>query len=330
MSTQFNFITEASREVGIGHFMRCFALAEEAVKRKVKSHFILTQTSSQLLDRLDSIGVTYEVAGADPLAACIEVPKREITWWIVDSYQLPYTLYTALKNFGNVMVIDDLCHHDSYPCDIILNSSASAWGLGYKSKAPHARLLLGSSYSLVRAEFRSFSSRVRTAGFTKLIAILMGGSDTKGITRPLLEALHRSLTGYEFLIILGAAVAEKDEIIALASTLSGASVQIQPPNLAELLSSTVLVITAAGGSIGELCALGVMAVALVVVDNQVGALSACPFPCFDCRKGPPPNLGPLISEILKCPSRNAKIVAKAREVVDGKGCERVMDEMLNI
>jgi spore coat polysaccharide biosynthesis predicted glycosyltransferase SpsG len=99
--------------------------------------------------------------------------------------------------------------------------------------------------------------------------------------------------------------------------------------LAALLISSELVITAAGGSVGELCAIGQMAICLVVVDNQKAALTRCPYPVIDARGDLSlPLMNEQINEALTATHKSFNIRESARSLIDGNGCSRILDAML--
>jgi spore coat polysaccharide biosynthesis predicted glycosyltransferase SpsG len=159
---------------------------------------------------------------------------------------------------------------------------------------------------------------------------MMGGSDPLGLTKSVLQLLLSALPEYEFLIIMGETAHDKKSIKELSETEGRIDLNINPPALAELLLTTDLVVSAAGGSIGELCAIGQMAVALVVVDNQIGALKNCPYPTLDCRNGLAIELVVTVIKALEASKENFQIRNKAQSLVDSNGCQRILHEMLQL
>ena len=159
---------------------------------------------------------------------------------------------------------------------------------------------------------------------------MMGGSDSLGLTEPVLKLLHSALPNYEFLIIMGEAALDQESFNELCNTLGRIDFKINPPALAELLLTTDLVVSAAGGSIAELCSIGQMAVALVIVDNQFGALKNCPYPTLDCRNSLAIELVPTVIKALEASNENFQIRSNAQALVDGNGCQRILQEMLEL
>ena len=331
MKEKFFFFTEASQSVGLGHFMRCFALAEEAAHQGIRSHFFLNQITPAICERLESIKANWDTSSSDFEEICIQYEVSKLDWWVIDSYQVTAEFICKLRKRSRVLVMDDLCILNFYDCDLILNASPLAVTLGYENKFRSTRLLAGSSYSLIRSEFRKakFSNKSLISP-TMRIGIMMGGSDPLGLTESVLQLLHNALPDYEFLVIMGDTAHGKKLIIELCNTLGRVELKINPTALAELLLTNDLVVSAAGGSIGELCSIGQMAVALVVVDNQIGALKNCPYPTIDCRNGLAIELVPTVIKALEASNENFRIRSSAQALVDGNGCQRILKEMLHL
>ena len=331
MKEKFFFFTEASQSVGLGHFMRCFALAEEAAHQGIRSHFFLNQITQSICERLESIKANWDTASSNIEEICIRYEVSKLDWWVIDSYQVTAEFICNLRKRSRVLVVDDLCTLDFYDCDLILNASPQAVALGYETKFTSTRLLAGAIYSPIRSEFRKEKVVYQSVmSPSRRIGLMMGGSDSLGLTEPVLKLLHSALPRYEFLVIMGEAAIDKESIQELSTSLGRTVLKINPPALADLLLTTDLVVSAAGGSIGELCAIGQMAVALVVVDNQFGAFKNCPYPTLDCRNGLAIELLPTVIKALEVSNENFQIRSNAQALVDGNGCQRILQEMLQI
>lgn len=331
MKKKFFFFTEVSQSVGLGHFMRCFALAEEAAHQGIRSHFFLNQITPAISERLQSIKANWDASSSNLEEICIQYEVSKLDWLVIDSYQVTSEFICKLRKRSRVLVMDDLCTLDFYDCDLILNASPQAVALGYETKFRSARLLAGATYSPIRSEFRKEKvTHQSVKSPSRRIGIMMGGSDSLGLTESVLKLLHSALPSYEFLVIMGESSLGKKSIKELSTSLGRTVIKINPPALAELLLTTDLVVSAAGGSIAELCSIGQMAVALVVVDNQFGALKNCPYPTLDCRNGLAIELVPTVIKALEASNENFQICSNAQTLVDGNGCQRILQEMLEL
>lgn len=320
------FATEATYAIGFGHFMRCFALAQEAAARGVKSTFVLQQISDPVRQRLAGIEANWSMAEPDLLSGCLRQQLDPEDWWVVDSYSIDADFLAAIRSRNRVMVFDDLCALSAYPCDLLVNASQTAHELDYCGKSDGARLLAGPMWSAIRREFQ-LPMQV-TSKNSQAMVLMLGGSDPRGLTEPMARYLLSRFPTHSLAVVAGPAYRGLESLQRMVAQMDRLSLHVNPENLAELLTSCDLVVTAAGGSVGELCALGQMAVCLVVVDNQVAALKQCPYPVVDARQCLPlDELGDQVAKALGSAQATLEARARAHKLVDGKGCERILDVM---
>jgi spore coat polysaccharide biosynthesis predicted glycosyltransferase SpsG len=160
------------------------------------------------------------------------------------------------------------------------------------------------------------------------MVLMLGGSDPRGLTEPVAKYLLSRFPTYSLAVVAGPAYRGLESLQRMVAEMDRLSLHVNPENLAEILTSCDLVVTAAGGSVGELCALGQMAVCLVVVDNQIAALRQCPYPVVDARQCLLlDELGDQVAKALGSAQATLETRARAHKLVDGKGCERILDVM---
>jgi UDP-2,4-diacetamido-2,4,6-trideoxy-beta-L-altropyranose hydrolase len=321
------FVTEASHEVGLGHFMRCFALAQEASGRGLSVSFVMEQSSPFVQERLGSMNAKFIATQSKIPEICMAQILTSEDWCVVDSYRIDADFLAKLKGLSKVLVFDDLCALPEYSCDLIVNASQVASKLSYEPKLNGGRLLAGPTWSPIRKEFQ-VSKQYRDQNVPS-ITVMLGGSDPRGLTKQIALHILKNFQDYATVVVVGPAFKDLESLQKLEEEFAKLTVHCNPQALVELLSSSDLVITAAGGSVGELCTLGQMAVCLVVVDNQKAALACCPYPVIDARN----HLSLLlleerIKEALMETYMTLNIRERARSLIDGKGCSRILDAML--
>lgn len=308
--------------------MRCFALAEEAASRHINSYFFMPEANPAVLQRLASIGAQWQLAQAEPTTACASLSLTSNDWWVVDSYDADARFLAKLHEHARVLVFDDLCALPYYACDLIVNASSTASQLPYARQASNARLLAGPSWSPVRKEFRA-ARRIRDLPASQSLSLMLGGSDARGLTPQIAMVLREHFPNHHLHLVLGPAFGTRAQLEEMSGRLGGITMHHNSPALAQLLASVDVVVTAAGGSIGELCALRQMAIVLVVVDNQAGALQSCPYPVVDARRELPEcALVRHVAEVLDRPATRQRIADAAHALVDGHGCQRILNAML--
>ncbi|ESQ85833.1 hypothetical protein AEAC466_01255 [Asticcacaulis sp. AC466] len=324
--------TEASPQIGMGHFMRCFAIAETARAQGIPVTFLLNELGDAAAARLDEIGAAGVAVGGSPGSAADFMAtgalnlSRDRGWLLIDSYQVTEDYLTLQTHAARVAVIDDMNALARYDCDLIINPAQAARRTDYERKTS-ARLCLGADYALIRKEFLQHGDEACDDGF---IAILFGGSDPLQLSGRCARLLRETLPDTPIRIIAGPANIHTADLMRLEQELNVVSVVQNPASVAQALRGASLVLTAAGGSVGEMAAMGLPALVLVVYDNQASALKACQYPVIDVRAGLPDDLAREIKQLMDDPARRANIAHHAHAVVDGNGPKRIVEVMKNV
>ena len=315
--------TEASNAVGMGHFMRCFAIAEEARARGIEVRFVVSALSDPVADRCRRIGATARATGTLPGedAGIVAAMLKPEDWLVIDSYAATADYVAALHGCAHVAVIDDLAALARYDCDLIVNPAQAASHSTYRARTS-AKLLLGAPYALIRREFR-----VAHAGSGPAVGVMFGGSDPRQLTGGCAARLRTAMPGMPLKIIAGPAHIHTDALRAMAAADPLLDLHIDPPSVAGVLAGCSLVVTAAGGSIGEMAAMGLAALVLVLYDNQQAALEQCPFRVIEARGDLPADLGARARVMVDDAAGLKAIADKAHKVVDGKGAQRIVEAM---
>ncbi len=290
---------DASYQIGTGHVMRCLTLAKALTAQGREVSFICRAHAGHLIDWIQQKGFKvhglpavsdilppkegalahYEWLGATPLhdaQACRKVLEDfQPDWLIVDHYAIDEQWELALQDtYHHLMVLDDLADRN-HVCDLLLDQTYGRSPESYRGRLPKkGRLLLGTSYALLRDEFvqwrlRSLARR-HTPVFKKLL-ITLGGMDHHNITGQLLKALSGISfpSDLEVTVIMGANAPHLSLIQAQVQTMSPKTcVKVGVENMAELMTESDLVISAAGSTVWEVACLGVPLVLLKLAENQ--------------------------------------------------------------
>jgi UDP-2,4-diacetamido-2,4,6-trideoxy-beta-L-altropyranose hydrolase len=320
--------TEASAQIGMGHFMRCFAVAETARDRGIDVTFLMSEEVPAINHRAAAIAADVRVIGA-PLGSDVEAVATcgiaRDDWLMVDSYKATRAYHTALNGLAHLAVVDDLNALEAYDCDLLINAADAAFDMGYGHKT-RAGLLLGADYAMIRREFRTPPAGRNGAAIT----VMFGGSDPGGLTVVVAERLHYAFPDMTIRIIAGPANAHIGLLRDTARDLPNVELFVDPPSVADVLAGAILVVTAAGGSVGEVAAMALPALVLVVYDNQAAALQSCPFPVIDVRDGLPDDLEVLVDALLSDPEGLHEIAVRGHSIVDGKGAQRIVEAMFGV
>ena len=146
------FRCDGGPELGIGHVMRCSALAAAFGALGWRSAFAVTRESAPLVSGREVVIVPPGREGASVVAATCSAEDFEIL--VVDHYGLDAAFEGAARGAAAlVVVIDDLADR-AHDCDVLLDPNPERAPADYdRLVSRETRLLLGLKHASLRAEF---------------------------------------------------------------------------------------------------------------------------------------------------------------------------------
>lgn len=324
MSRTLVIATEAAATTGLGHFVRTSALAHVASERGWQVRYLLRPNAvdfarNQVRDRgWDLVESDWKI-GSDAL---IEHASAAVL--VVDSY-LPGSSdagWVPTQQASDLLVLMNDGEPAPRAVDVIVNQNLTASADFYAGH--RARLLLGTDFALLRADFGSrrqeaLESASALPASPRRILVVLGGTDVSGST----QVLARS-----------AASAFPDaEVIAITTTHAGrddalANIEYRSPTneIAALMLSADLVLSAGGSTIWELGCLARPTAVLQVADNQTPVYDLLVSQEAVLGLGRPPVSQDAAAEVLRGASgRLGELAGRLAPLTDGRGGERVLD-----
>lgn len=330
---------DADARTGLGHAMRCFALAEAWCAQGGEAVFFSAAAlPDPVLARLDGAGIAHRVFaapddGREFAGAATGIGAR---WLVVDgSFATPGYLDRVGKAGVPVLLLDDEASAERYPCGLLLNQNVQASSGDYAGRT-EAKVLAGPGFALIRADMRESVQPRALPDRPRCILVLVGGADPGGHLEALAEAAVTALRQE------GIDDGRVDAVIGPASAW-------RPPadtdpmityhrdvkDMGVLIAGADLAISSAGSTVWELSLHGTPMIlgASVPVEEPVGAGMAA--------KGAGLYLGRLsecpaqqlvaeIVRLLQDSTARRKLSAAASALADGRGAERVIGAMLGI
>jgi UDP-2,4-diacetamido-2,4,6-trideoxy-beta-L-altropyranose hydrolase len=336
---------DASTTLGSGHVMRGLTLAAALRARGARLHFVCQDLPGHLGERIRAEGHALSLlpAGLSPAEdarATAQALGRPVELLGVDHYGLDAAWEHALRPYARrLAVIDDLADrpHDA---DLLLDQNLGRQATDYDGLLPAGcRRLIGPGWALLRPGFacaRPASLARRADGRLRQLLISMGGADPQDATARCLHALAGSALPADtrITVVLGA-LADSAERVAQAAAALPWPVEVlrNVADMAPLLASADLAIGAAGGSAWERCCLGLPALLLILADNQRPGQAALVAAGAGLSLGTPDDLPQRLAGTLATltdPGTLAALSQRAAALCDGRGAERVADEILNL
>ncbi|MBU0630358.1 MAG: UDP-2,4-diacetamido-2,4,6-trideoxy-beta-L-altropyranose hydrolase [Candidatus Margulisbacteria bacterium] len=341
------FRVDASKNIGIGHLMRCLTLATALVEKGVKVSFICRELQGEVHGVVESKGIkVHKLPGksAGALAAGGEETKNIMSnetsgpdWLVVDNYALDENWESQMRPYvKNIMVIDDLADR-SHNCDVLLDQNYfENLENRYDGLVPvGCAKYLGPKYALLRKEFLAVERK--SPGQSDLVGrvlISFGGADPTNETVKSLNALMK-LEGFSPAIdvVIGVLNPNKKAIEQLCANFPGAVVHYQVNNIAQIMAKADIAIGSGGATTWERCYLGLPTITLVLAENQAKIATDLAAQNVIVNMGWHANvtsdgLALAIKNLVSDSGKRRKMSAKGRLLVDGKGVERMISVML--
>lgn len=268
------FRVDGSPSMGLGHLMRCMAMAQGLAESGHQVFFYVSEDSLQFCrERTDWVGEIFTLTHVDkvlePEWLVEQCVKLHADWLMLDGYHFEQTYRLALKSHKfKLAVFDDINNSGALYADLVINGAPNAVLLDYATTAPRALLAIGQEYQVLRQEFLQANKKPWSE--RENLTLMFGGSDPKNLTIGLLKALNKRKPTMPITVITGAAY---HALAELQNLISNSDLEITHlhdcQNMAEVLENTRLAISAAGGSQFELRACAVPTILVVVADNQL-------------------------------------------------------------
>jgi UDP-2,4-diacetamido-2,4,6-trideoxy-beta-L-altropyranose hydrolase len=335
------FRVDASGGVGIGHAMRCLALADVLRSRGARTRFVCRPLPGSLAADIQARGHELTTLpgsdgpGRDPdqdveatLAALADVQARD--WLVVDHYEIDARWEgRARPKVRRILVIDDLADrpHDA---DALLDQGLYPAGTNpYRDLVPGScRLILGPAFALLRKEFRDPPPPVRDPSRFR-VNVCFGGTDPGNATLRTLRAIEAwDHPRVEVDVIVGSANPHLQEVARACSKMPRAEFHVDPPDMPGLLGRANLGIGAGGSMSWERCRMALPSVVMAVAANQrpncralAGARAAIDL--GDAQGVAPEALAPILAGLESRPHLLERMGRRAAALVDGRGAERL-------
>jgi UDP-2,4-diacetamido-2,4,6-trideoxy-beta-L-altropyranose hydrolase len=331
------FRTDASVSMGTGHVMRCLALAQAWQDAGGDAVFAMAEATPAIearlrIERAKILRVRVAAGSADDAACTLDSAQREgAAWVVVDGYQFNSQYAPLLRAGGlKVLQVDDNGEASPHAADLVLNQNLHAREGLYRDRAAHTRLLLGTRYVLLRREFAFWRKRAfAISGRARRVLLTMGGSDPDNVTERVLKFLLAE-PGLELTVAVGGSNPHLASIEKMVEQASGPVRLLKDvSNMPALMVWADLAVAGAGTTSWEMCMMGLPAALCVLAPNQENIASEL------ARAGAAVNLGSvgrngtgqaatMLHELIGSESQRAKMSARGRELVDGRGAQRVV------
>ncbi|MFT4034762.1 MAG: UDP-2,4-diacetamido-2,4,6-trideoxy-beta-L-altropyranose hydrolase [Patulibacter sp.] len=330
--------TDASAEIGVGHAMRCLALAD-ALQRTTGEPAIFAMHQPPATFAAHDVGlraISAAPGSSDDLAATIALAEEcDARWIIIDGYQFSTAFQRGLSAAKRrVLAFDDHGHAGRYEADIVLNQNVGASESLYEDRAARTRLLLGARYALLRDQFRRPPAvRPATPMTAERLLVTLGGADPDNVSKRIIDALNLVDVALQTTVIAGGTnrhVASLRRAAAVSS--QPVTVAVDVHDMAERMLGADLAVASASGTSWELARLGTPQIAITLADNQRPAADALANDRLALSLGwhediTAEEIAAAITQLARDQRGRAELARRGRALIDGRGALRVLAAM---
>ena len=338
------FRCDGSHEIGMGHVVRCLALADELQENCDCLVSFAMRTSEIGIEKIKQF---YRVMIPDEaqqifdyeswLADCINTTKANVLILDVRDGLSKSVLRNIKQKFDiKIVTIDD-------PEDKRLEAD-----LAFYPPVPQVKridwtgftgeLYVGWEWVILRKEFaeikdkrsiNSKSSIVNRQSSIPMVLVTMGGTDPQGMTLKAVKALELLEEEFEAVMVLGAGFQQKKELHNLLSACKHCfDVRENVENMAELMAQSDLAVASFGVTAYELAAMGVPAIYLCLTEDHAESASVFVEAGIALNTGvhlqvSEVTLANVVKQILKNASARLKMAESARRLAIGRGVSHI-------
>ena len=356
------FRVDSSALIGTGHVMRCLALAIALRNRGSEVSFFCRVLPGNIINVIE--GMSFKVFKLPDFTNKLnrveykekyhqwminekrisvkETEKfllrmqKEIDWFVIDHYALDKELESFIKPYvGNVMVIDDLANR-KHDCDLLLDQNLYMnLETRYQNLvSENTYQMLGPKYVLLRDEFLNARKNVTIRKLPiQNILVFFGGADATNETAKALEAIKMlDAECFKAKIILGTSNNNFETVQKRCENNSNIKIFQSINNMSKMIGWADLCIGGGGTHTWERCCLGLPSLTVAIVEHQIEVARILDNMLISKYLGfyksiTHKRIVSEIKELAKSQKQFSEMSSRSMALVDGKGCERVVEKL---
>ena len=320
------FCTEASEKIGFGHFMECLSIATKLSNNGIKISFLINENKSAIRF-LNNLGLFYYVY-TDFSEINSFLKKNNFLTCITNLRSVPLSLMEKIKQQGIKSIVIDELGNKPIVADVLINGAAvEDWHkYFYPEKKP--KTYFGPRYMILGECFLKYHNKEK--GITGTVLVSMGGVDRSGTTLKLIKVL-KSFNGVKKKIVIGPGFYHEKKINEIKTKLDESfELLYDIKDLSNLIYESDIIFSAGGNTLHEAACVGTPAIVLWEDKHEKEQAE------WFAKKGAAINLGrgviakeegviEVTDKLLKDPIRWKKMSDKGKELIDGRGIERIIN-----
>lgn len=263
MKRKVKIRVDANSQIGLGHLIRCVALAH-MLKGDYEISFYSLGPDQSTRESMPAWGFKLiELANEDEYLSYVE--EGDVA--ILDGYGFDDHYQKKVKSRGAFLICIDDIPDRHFVADMVINHAPGIDKKDYQCE-PYTQLCLGPEYALLRPEFLADSKPYDDRSG---LLLCIGGADPLNLNERILESLTRLAPDLSMHLVLGSANKHVESINTYLKS-SGQEVtchsNLKANEMADLMRKCKFAIVPASGILMESLALGLIPLIGYYVDNQ--------------------------------------------------------------
>ncbi len=334
---RFLFRCDISPAVGMGHFSRCLALAQELKDLggtlfftcRLKDLAVPGELKRLCADwTLQDWSATPEADAQDVIRLCLE---NRIDIAVIDHYRADAAYQCALHEAGVRWLQFDGRARMPFWADWVLNPRLDARPEAYlpRRQRPETQFLLGPAYAFLRREFNAIDPAVGSIENVEKILITFGGGDDRGGIEFCLKATETLFPTIKRVVLTTSKNPRLDTIARwMQHSKAAGELLVDEPAIARQMAAADIGIVSGGMTTFETTAMGLPCLIIQIAENQ--KLNARAWHAAGVAR----NMGSLdaltpkvlrqgLRTLVENPEERKQLVEAGKALVDCKGTRRV-------
>ncbi|MGF7079856.1 UDP-2,4-diacetamido-2,4,6-trideoxy-beta-L-altropyranose hydrolase [Mucilaginibacter sp. UYCu711] len=304
---------DASPKIGLGHLVRCLALAD-MLKDKFNICFVCLSIPDEVISTFHASFALKVIENESDFFSMIS--KDDIV--VIDAYHFKSDYQLTIKAKARSLVVIDDLHDKEIFADLVINHAPGIKIKDYRYQG-YTKFALGPDYALLRPEFLNSALKKRVILKINTVFICFGGSDINNLTYTTLLEVIRYQQFKKIIVVVGSSYLYHTSLASITDFRVHFYNGVSAQRMVEIMHEAELAIVPASGILFECLSAKNIIITGKYIDNQTVFLRE-----FSKFKNVM-NCGDFSSSKLKI---SLDIALKAKyepnTIVDGKSGKRML------
>lgn len=337
------FRADSNKQVASGHIMRCLSIAQAF--RDVGEDVKFLVADENPVPMLERVGVPYTILHSTWNNLLEEIylikellQSNQNPLLFIDTYQVTRQYVESLLPYARICYLGSKPDYLG-PIRALINYSTDIdYNFYYNNYKDTTKLLLGASYAPLRKEFLEVKHEQSKDGKCRVL-LTTGNTDARNCVGKILSILTQAnASSLEVHVVVGAMFDAKEQLHQLYDGNSMVVLHEDVKSMSGLMAISDLAISANGTTVYELAAAQVPVISFAMVGEQVQSaiklseLGVVKY-CGEIYSNTEDVVNKIVSTVLRLANDSKErqsLRQKAYSVIDGRGCQRIVEELKNI